>query len=157
MYLDFPIVHVADFGPLDDRSGGVSPLKTSLVIIPNAFEVALSQIVYRFDMKVLANTKSCARSESHLYQLSETLITYLTLVLLEDHTVLACVGILKIWLHYGLDVGAPACLHGICLSPIVVSENSRRCTLASWGSNALAAVNLRMRSVIGRHINLILM
>ena len=156
MYLDLPIVQVADFGPLDDRSGGVGPLKTSLVIIPNAFEVALSQDVYRFDMKVLANTKSCARSESHLYLLSQAVITYLTLVLLEDHPVLACVGTLKIRLHYGLDVGTPACLHGICLCPIVVSENSRR-TLASWCSYALAAVNLRMRSVRGRHINFILM
>ena len=73
MYLDLPIVQVADFGPLDDRSGGIGPLKTSLVIIPNAFEVALSQDVYRFDMKVLANSKSCARSKSHLYQLSERL------------------------------------------------------------------------------------
>jgi hypothetical protein len=67
MYLDLPIVKVADFGSLDDRGGGVGPLKASLVIIANAFEAALSQDVNRFDMKVLAKSKSCARSESHLY------------------------------------------------------------------------------------------
>ena len=71
MYLDLPIMEVADFGPLHDRScgSGGCPLEISLVIVPNAFEVALSKIVYSFDLKVLASPKSSTWSVSHLYQL----------------------------------------------------------------------------------------
>jgi hypothetical protein len=147
MYLDLPIVKVAEFGPLDDWGGGVGPLKTSLVIISNAFEVALSQVVYSIDLKVLANPKSCARPESHLYQLFRPVITYLVLFLPEYHPLVACVCIFKIRLHYGLDVGPPTCLHGLCLCPIVLSEISR-CTFPSWGSYTYVTVNASVGSVI---------
>lgn len=156
MYLDLPIVKVAEFGPLDDWSGGVGPLKTPLVIISNTLEVALSQVVHSIDLKVLANPKSFTWSESHLYQLSQLEITYITLVLLEDHHVLDFVGILNIWLHYGLDVGLPTYLHGLCLCPIVISEISRS-TFPSRGFYTLVAVNLSVGSVIGGQIKFILM
>ena len=80
---------VAEFRPLDDGGGGVGPLKTSLVIISDAFEVALSKVVCSIDLKVLADPKSSAWAESHLYQLFRSVITYLVLSLLEHHPVVA--------------------------------------------------------------------
>jgi hypothetical protein len=126
------------------------------VIISNTLEVALSQAVHSIDLKVLANPKSCAWSESHLYQLFRPVITYLVLSLLEYHPLVACVCIFKIRLHYGLDVGLPTYLHGLCLCPIVISEISRS-TFPSRGFYTLVAVNLSVGSVIGGQIKFILM
>ena len=67
MYLNLPIVEVTDLRPLNNGGGGSGSFEGSLMIIPDALEIALAQ--RGLYLERLGPPEGCAWPKTHLYRI----------------------------------------------------------------------------------------